>query len=432
MPRAVVITYGCQMNEADSAEIKRLLLEKGFDVSGEATNCDLILLNTCSVRRRAEMKVFGKLGHLKALKRERPDLTIGVLGCMGASSREEIERQAPFVDFVLPPHQFEALSEMLDQRFPREGSILKEADGTAGIDLEPNDCPFKAFVNISRGCSNRCSFCIVPLVRGPQTCLPYEKIRAAVASCERRGVVEVCLLGQNVNAYHLDGREFADILEGLAREIPRIRFRFTSPHPKDFSERVVDVIAGWPNIARHVHLPLQSGSDRILKSMNRGYDVRRFTSLVDLLRRRIPDVALTTDLICGFPGETEIDFQETLRVVREVGFDQAFTFYYSPRQGTAAATYPDQLPESVRKERLRRLIDTQLSLSRERAQALVGRTFEVLVERVARRPVGGLVGRTGSNRLVIFSGSANLVGSHQLVKIVSGDSVTLFGDLVEA
>jgi tRNA-2-methylthio-N6-dimethylallyladenosine synthase len=423
MRKATIVTYGCQMNEADSAEIKRLLITKGFSVGRSERDSDLVLLNTCTVRRKAETKVFAKLGHLKAMKRARPGLVIGVLGCMVASSRDEIEAEAPFVDFVLPPHQIETLSQIVDMRFP--GNV----DGETGQDLDPSECPFKAYVNISRGCDNNCTFCIVPMVRGPEFCFPYEEVHRQVGRLAAQGILEVCLLGQNVNSYRHDGVDFADLIGRLAQAYPSLKFRFTSPHPKDFPEKLIDVLSEHANICKQVHLPLQSGSDRVLRLMKRGYNMARFMSRVELLRAKMPDIALSTDIICGFPGETEEDFQMTLQVARDVRFDQAYMFYYSPRQGTEAVDLPDHLPVEVRKERLRRLIDQQLVISRERNARLADRVEEVLVERPAPRPEGCLVGRTDTNKLVIFKGTPDLIGSFQPVRIVTADSVTLFGEM---
>jgi tRNA-2-methylthio-N6-dimethylallyladenosine synthase len=422
---AAIVTYGCQMNEADSAEIKRMLLGRGFTVVKSESEADLVLLNTCTVRRKAEEKVFGKLGHLKALKRQRPGLVIGVLGCMGASSRDEIEAEAPFVDFVLPPHQLETLTQIVDMRFPGD------APGETGEDLDPSECPFKAYVNISRGCDNSCTFCIVPAVRGPEVCFPYEEIHRQVARLEAQGVLEVTLLGQNVNSYRHGGMDFSDLLDRLAPAFPGVRLRFTSPHPKDFPDRCIEVLARHPNICKQVHLPLQSGSERVLRLMKRGYNLKRFTSRVELMRQLIPQIALSTDVICGFPGETEEDFCETLAAMRAVRFDTAYMFYYSPRRGTEAVDLPGHLPVEVRKERLRRLIDQQLGITLECNARLVGVTEDVLVERPARKPPGCLIGRTDTNKLVVFRAPERLVGSLQPVRITGADGVTLFGELVD-
>lgn len=424
--KAAIVTYGCQMNEADSAEVKRALLAKGFTIVKSEREADLVLLNTCTVRKKAEDKVFGKLGHLKAFKRERPGLVIGVLGCMGASSRDEIESEAPFVDFVLPPHQLDTLTQIVDMRFP--GTV----PGETGEDLDPAECPFKAFVNISRGCDNNCTFCIVPMVRGPEVCFPYEEIHRQVARLAGQGVLEVTLLGQNVNSYRLDGLEFADVLDRLAVAFPNVRFRFTSPHPKDFPDRCIEVLARHANICKQVHMPIQSGSDRVLRSMKRGYNMKRFMSIVEKMRAAMPDIALSTDVICGFPGETEDEFQETLAAMRAVRFDSAYMFYYSPRQGTAAVDIEGHLPVEVRKERLRRLIDQQLGITLERNTRMVGQTETVLVEHVARKPEGCLSGRTDTNKLVIFRGDPALIGTLVPVKIVGADGVTVFGELAGA
>jgi tRNA-2-methylthio-N6-dimethylallyladenosine synthase len=421
--RAPSVTYGCQMNEADSAEIRRMLLGRGFSVGRDERQSDLVLLNTCTVRRKAEEKVFGKLGHLKALKKARPGLVIGVLGCMGASSRDEIEAEAPWVDFVLPPHRIETLAQIVDIRFP--GRV----PGETGEDLDPSETPFKAYVNISRGCDNSCTFCIVPMVRGREVSFPYEEIHRQVAHLEQQGVLEVCLLGQNVNSYRHSGLDFAGLLDRLAAGFPRLKLRFTSPHPKDFPDRLIEVLARHDNIAKQVHLPLQSGSDRVLRVMKRGYNVHRFLDRVEALRRLMPGITLSTDVICGFPGETDDDFATTLSVMRQVRFDHAYMFYYSPRQGTEAVALPGHLPVHVRKARLRRLIDVQLPITLERNQRLVGRLETVLLERAARRPAGCLVGRTDGNKLVIVPAIASLVGTYRGVRITGADGVTLFGEL---
>ncbi|MBI4862568.1 MAG: tRNA (N6-isopentenyl adenosine(37)-C2)-methylthiotransferase MiaB [Candidatus Riflebacteria bacterium] len=422
MIKATIVTYGCQMNEADSARIKEILIAGGFTFVRDPDEADVILLNTCSVRRRAEEKVFGKLAHLSPMKRQRPGLVIGVVGCMGQSSADEIRSKAPFVDFVLPPHQHDKLAAILQERF------ADRLFAASGADLAPDSCPFVAHVAISRGCDNACAYCVVPSVRGREVCHPRDQIEAEVGTLAARGVLQIWLLGQNVNSWRHQEHDFADLVRGLAGAFPALRFRFTSPHPRDFSERLIATLAGCPNVARQVHLPLQSGSDRVLETMRRGYDLAHYLSRVELLRRYMPDVALSTDLICGFPGETDDDFEKTLEAVRSIGFDTAYTFYYSPRPGTAAANAPDQLPVAVRKDRLRRLIDLQLAVARERNQRLVGSVLEVLAERVAPRPPGHLLGRADSNRLVVFPGEPSLIGSYRRVTVVRADSVTVFGE----
>lgn len=421
--RAWIQTWGCQMNDADSAEIKRRLLGLGFTITPRETEADLLILNTCTVRRKAEEAVFNQLDHFKNYKRRRPGVVIGVVGCMGASSRDEIEARTPFVDFILPPHQADTLEQIVSMRFP--GGV----EGETGEDLDPSATPFRGMVNISRGCNNNCTFCIVPSVRGREECFSPEEIERQIARLLEGGAQEILLLGQNVNSYRYEGMEFAELIQRVCPKFPETGFRFTSPHPKDFSVKFIEAMAGLPNMMRHVHFPLQSGSDTVLRLMKRSYTAQRFKDRVAKLREVMPGIAMSTDVIAGFPGETEEDFQATLDVVREMRFDSAYLFYYSPRQGTAALDLPGHLPEEVRKERLSRLIEVQLKITREQNAACVGRTEAVLVEKPARKPEGHMVGRLASNRLVIFPGESTMIGKRAQVTITGSGQVALFGRL---
>ena len=418
---AHLVTYGCQMNDAASNDIREMLLTQGFDIVATESEADLIILNTCTIRRKAEDTVFHRLDHVKGFKRINPGLVVGVVGCMGASSRDELEQRTPYVDFILPPHQVDAIRDIVQMRFPGD------LDGETGADLDPSETPYRGLVNISRGCNNNCTFCIVPSVRGRETCFSPEEIERQVRRLVEGGALEITFLGQNVNSYRSGEVDFADLVSAICPRFPQIGFRFTSPHPKDFSNKFILAMARVENLLRQVHLPMQSGSDRVLRLMKRSYNMKRFYSRVDRLRQHMPGIALGTDVICGFPGETEDDFEQTLEAVRRIRFDSAYMFFYSPRPGTEAVNLPGHLPEELRKDRLNRLISVQLEISREKNLELVGQVHRGLVERPARRPPGYLQARLDCNRLVIFPGSENLLGSQLDFEITSASQVALFG-----
>jgi tRNA-2-methylthio-N6-dimethylallyladenosine synthase len=412
--RYLIRTFGCQMNEHDSERISGLLEADGMTRVERADEAEVVVLNTCAVRQNADDRLYGSLGHLKSVKERRPGTRIVVAGCLAQKDRGEIQRRAPWVDVVVGTHALPNVLELI-KRAEREGPQMDVAEYTETF---PSALPARrevehhAWVSVSVGCDNKCTFCIVPLVRGAQRSRPLGDILAEVQGLASQGVVEVTLLGQNVNTYGRDltipGSSRKPLFGALLREVDSVegieRIRFTSPHPHDFTPDVVEAMAESPKVCEHIHFPLQSGSDRILRAMRRSYRSARYLDWLRRIREAIPGVAVTTDIIVGFPGETEEDFRETLRVTEEAGFDAAYTFQYSPRAGTEAAEYEDQVPKEVVQERFDRLVALQERISMERNAALEGTTVEVLVEGVGRK--GGAQGRTRTNKVVNFPGEA--------------------------
>jgi tRNA-2-methylthio-N6-dimethylallyladenosine synthase len=437
-PRAMIITYGCQMNEHDSERIAGILGGLGYAPTDSEEEADLILINTCAVRETAERRVVGKVGELKRLKTHNPGLLIAVCGCMTQQRAvaERIRDKAPHVDLIFGTHNTDQLPQLLAEAAASRGPVVALLDQEGAI-IEGTPVTrnngLKAWVNITYGCNNFCTYCIVPYVRGRERSRQPEDIVAEVEALAQAGVKEITLLGQNVNSYG-HGLEppvtFAGLLPAVAAVDGIQRIRYMTSHPRDFTPELVSTIAGLPKVCDHFHLPIQSGSDRILKLMNRGYTRERYFALVDSIRAAVPGAAITTDIIVGFPGETEEDFAETLAVVERVRFDAAYTFIYSPRTGTPAAKMAEQIPLPVKKERLNRLMERQNQISLEINRELVGRTVEVLVEGVSPQRADRLTGRTGTNKIVIFAGGEELIGNTVAVRLERAQTWTLFGELV--
>jgi tRNA-2-methylthio-N6-dimethylallyladenosine synthase len=415
-------TFGCQMNEYDSDRMADVLGQAqpgGVEATDDPAEADIVLFNTCSVREKAQEKVFSDLGRLRALKRERPGLVIGVGGCVASQEGANIVSRAPYVDVVFGPQTLHRLPALIEAR---------RRTGRAQVDISfPEIEKFdhlpparvdgaSAFVSIMEGCSKYCSFCVVPYTRGEEVSRPFEDVLTEVAGLAEQGVREVTLLGQNVNAYlgatgaGDERADFAMLLDYVA-EIPGIeRIRYTTSHPREFSQRLIDAHGTIARLAGHVHLPVQSGSDRVLAAMKRGYTVLEYKSIVRRLRAARPDVSITSDFIVGFPGETEQDFERTLALIEEVGFDGSFSFVYSPRPGTPAADLADETPQAVKLERLRRLQAATDAHARRISDSMVGTVQRVLVEGPSRKDPAELAGRTENNRVVNFAGAPRLVG----------------------
>jgi tRNA-2-methylthio-N6-dimethylallyladenosine synthase len=433
VPRYHVTTFGCQMNEHDSERMKGMLESLGYAECEARADADLILFNTCSIREKADERFIAHLGEARAVKRRRPGVVVGVGGCWAQSVKDEVFRQFPFVDVAFGPGQVHKLAEFLtSDSLTAQGYF--EFEGFTGHLPAKRARDFQGWVQISVGCNMKCAFCIVPSTRGREVSRDARELVEEVRRLADDGVREVTLLGQNVNSYGRDlgkrGFEPCTFAELLARvdDIDGIeRIRYTSPHPKDMREDVIRAHAELPSLCEHVHLPLQSGSSRVLKAMRRPYTRERYLDRVQLIREHVPDCALTTDIIVGFPGETEVEFEETLEVCEEVGYDGAFTFIYSPRRETEAATLPDQIPHDVASERMGRLVDAVQRHATERAQRFVGRTMEVLVEGPSRTDRSRLRGRTRHNKTVNFTGVA-AAGDLADVEIASATSTTLAGE----
>ena len=431
MKRYHLTTFGCQMNEHDSERIKGMLDSLGYIEAGGRADADLILFNTCSIREAADSRFVAHLGEAKRLKREDPERVIGVGGCWAQSVKEEVFARFPFVDVAFGPGQVHKLAEFLtSDSLTAQGFF--EFEGFTGHLPAKRAREFQGWVQISVGCNSVCSYCIVPSTRGREVSRAGVELVAEVSGLAADGVCEVTLLGQNVNSYGRDlPREsrltFAELLRRIDG-VPGIeRIRYTSPHPKDMREDVIRAHAELPALCEHIHLPLQSGSSAVLKRMRRTYSPERYLDRVALIREHVPDCALTTDIIVGFPGETEADFEQTLEVAEEVGYDGAFTFIYSPRRETEAAAMPDHLPHELKVERLERLVEVIQRRALERAQRFVGRTVEVLVEGPSRTDASRVRGRSRHNKVVNFDGIAS-PGSLVDVQITSATSQTLSGE----
>jgi tRNA-2-methylthio-N6-dimethylallyladenosine synthase len=430
-----VTTFGCQMNEHDSERMKGMLESLGYTEADDRANADLILFNTCSIREKADNRLVGHLGEAKRLKQEDPAKVVGVGGCWAQSVKDQVFEQFPFVDVAFGPGQVPKLAEFLtSDSITAQGFF--EFEGFTGHLPMKREREFQAWVQISVGCNCVCSYCIVPSTRGREVSRPAHELVREVERLAAEGVKEVTLLGQNVNSYGRDlpkpdKRTFAELLRMLDEIEGVERIRYTSPHPKDMREDVICAHAELPSLCEHIHLPLQSGSSRILKAMRRTYNRQRYMDRVAMIREHVPDCSLTTDIIVGFPGETEADFAETLEVAEEVGYDSAFTFIFSPRRGTLAADLPDQLPHDVKRDRMQRLVEVVQRRATERAQRFVGRTMEVLVEGPSRTDPDKLRGRTRHNKTVNFRGTAQ-PGEMAQVDIESATSTTLAGEEVLA
>jgi len=433
-------TFGCQMNEYDSARIAEVLAHDGAaEPAARPEDADLIVFNTCSVREKAQEKVFADLGRVRHLKRANPALMIAVGGCVASQEGEAIVRRARFVDVVFGPQTLHRLPALLAAR---------RASGRPQVDIsfpeiekfdrlpEPRADGPAAFVSIMEGCSKYCTFCVVPYTRGAEVSRPFDDVIAEVAALAAQGVREVTLLGQNVNAWRgaIDGApaDFAELLRYVAELEGIERIRYTTSHPREFSRRLIDAHAEIAKLASHVHLPVQSGSDRVLAAMKRGYTVLEYRSIARRLKQARPDLSLSTDFIVGFPGETESDFEATLRLAADVGFDDSFSFVYSARRGTPAAEYPDATPAEVKAERLQRLQAALAAQARAIGAAMVGSVQRVLVEGRSAKRAHELCGRTANNRMVNFAGTPELAGRFAQVRITEALAHSLRGELAHA
>ena len=432
-----ISTFGCQMNAHDSEKLLGILLEAGF-VEGTSEESDFVLYNTCTVRENANLRVYGRLGYLHSLKKKNPHMMIALCGCMMQEPEvvEKLKKSYRFVDLIFGTHNVYKLAELLEQRFETGKMVI---DIWKGTDKIVEDLPserkytFKSGVNIMFGCNNFCSYCIVPYVRGRERSREPEAIVKEVKRLVADGVSEVMLLGQNVNSYGKTLEHpvtFAQLLEMLEDVEGLKRIRFMTSHPKDLSDELIETMAKSKKICHHLHLPLQSGSSRILKIMNRRYDKEKYLNLVEKIRKAIPDISLTTDIIVGFPGETEEDFQETLDVVAKCGYDTAFTFLYSKRSNTPAAAMENQVPQDVAKERFNRLLALVQQEGRTRSSRFEGSVQEVLVEEESKEK-GIFTGRTEYNLLVHFPGSADLLGKYVKVSLDECHGFYYMGSLVE-
>ena len=438
--RATVITYGCQMNVNESAKMTQMLKKMGYEMTEDIEHSDLVFLNTCTVREGAATKVYGKLGDLKRIKEEKSgNMIIGVTGCLAQEVRDEFIKRTPYVDLVLGNQNIGRIPDIIERIEKGEETHIVMVDDEdelpTRVDADFGD-DIVASISITYGCNNYCTFCIVPYVRGMERSVPINEVVRDVEQYTKKGYKEILFLGQNVNSYGSDladkSDNFAELLKRSAAVEGDFWIKYVSPHPKDFSDDVIDAIAKNSKIARMLHLPLQSGSTKILDAMNRGYTKEEFIKLAKKIKEKIPDIGLTTDIIVGFPGETDEDFQDTMDVVNEVGFENAYMFMYSKRTGTPAATMENQVDEKVKNERLQKLIRLQNMKAREESQKYLGQTIKVLVEGPSRKNPEMLTGRTSTHKVVLFKNNGkNLKGKFVNIKINDAKTWTLYGELVE-
>lgn len=435
----IITTYGCQMNEHDSETLSGMIEKMGYTATDNKEEADLIIYNTCCVRENAELKVYGNLGALKNLKQKKEDLVIAVCGCMMQQPQvvKEIKSKYRHVDLVFGTHNLFRFPELLINSVESKGMFIEiwdyEGDVIEGLPVN-RKYGLKAFINIMYGCNNFCTYCIVPYTRGRERSREVEDIVKEATDLANNGTKEITVLGQNVNSYGKTlekETDFADLLRELNKIDGIERIRFMTSHPKDLSNRLIDAMAECDKVCEHFHLPFQSGSDRILKIMNRKYTKEGYLNLVKKLQEKVPNVGLTTDIIVGFPGETEEDFKDTLDIVEKARYDSAFTFLYSIREGTPAAKMEDQVDEKVKQERFNRLVEKVNQISGQINQSYLNKVVEVLVEGPSKKDPNRLMGRTRQNKLVNFSGDESLIGKLVNVKIIEPRTFSLNGEIVD-
>jgi len=427
-------TYGCQMNKYDSELAARILEGEGYQPTNTPSDADLILVNTCSVRERAETRALGRLGALNAYKQDNPDVKIGVLGCMAQRIGDKILEEKPYIDFAIGPDSYRNLPQILQTLHQNSRQIKADVtDFEVYADIYPSRVAgVSAWVAIMRGCNNFCAYCIVPHLRGRERSRSAENILEEVNQLACDGFKEVTLLGQNVNSYNDSDTDFPDLLLRVS-QVPGIeRVRFASSHPKDLSLKLIEIIADQRKICSHIHLAVQSGSDRVLYLMNRRYTRGHFLALIDSARRLNPAISFTTDIIVGFPGETEQDFRDTLDLVSQARFDNAFTFKYNPRAGTAASLMPDSVSEAEKLERLLRLNALQNGITLAINRELIGRLVQVLLEGPSKKSAENYMGRTDSDKIVIFPKDKHEIGSLVDIRITAAEGHTLFGTVFDS
>ncbi|MGQ9798244.1 MAG: tRNA (N6-isopentenyl adenosine(37)-C2)-methylthiotransferase MiaB [Ignavibacterium sp.] len=426
-------TYGCQMNFADTEIVLGVLKKQGYTVSKNPEDADIILLNTCSIRDNAEQRIYGRLGNLKNLKTKKPELVLGILGCMAERLRKDLIEEKKIVDVVVGPDEYRRLPEYIDVAFNGgKGIGVKLSRTETYDDIEPHrEDGLSAWISVMRGCDKFCTFCVVPFTRGRERSRSLNSIVKEIEDLSARGFKEVTLLGQNVNSYRDGEYDFADLLAASAKVDPSMRIRFTTSHPQDLSDKLLYTIAEHQNICNYIHLPVQSGSNRILELMNRTYTIEHYLNLIEKAKKIIPGVSFSTDIIAGFPTETWEDHLATLEVMRQVRYDGAYMFKYSPREGTKAYKMGDDVPEEVKTKRLQEIIDLQQQISYEINQNLIGKEEIVLIEGFSRKSDEFLSGRTDTNKVTIIPAQPDIKpGDYVRVKINKATSATLFGEYI--
>ncbi len=433
-----IITYGCQMNEHDSEKLTAMLKNMGYEETDSYETADIIIFNTCAVRENAELRVYGNLGHIKHIKKTKKDLILAVSGCMMQQPHivEEIKKKYKYVDLVFGTHNVHNFPKLLSAVYEENKQIV-EVWNSEGRILEgmpyERKLGLKAYVNIMYGCNNFCTYCIVPYTRGRERSREKENIIAEVNKLAQDGVKEITLLGQNVNSYGTTFEEpydFADLLEDISKIDGIERIRFMTSHPKDLSDKLIYIIKDNPKVCEYVHLPIQSGSNAVLKSMNRKYTRENYLEIVRKLKENIPNVSLSTDIIIGFPGETEEDVDDTIALIKEVGYDSAFTFIYSKREGTPAARFEQHIPNDIQHERFEKMLSVLNKTVIARNKTRLGEVYEVLVEDRAKKDTDFLIGRSRENYLILFKGSDDLIGKLVDVKITRPKNFSLEGEII--
>ena len=440
---AFVQTFGCQQNEADSEKIAGMCLSMGYEICSEPARADLIMVNTCAVREHAEQKALSIIGQYKHLKVAKPDMLIGVCGCMVTQEhrKENIKHSYPYVDFVLGTSSLHRLPELIYTKMKKGKRLYcpeeKEYLVAEGLPIY-RESSYRAWVSIMYGCNNFCTYCIVPYVRGRERSRRPEDIIAEVRGLVEAGYKDITLLGQNVNSYGKDAKsddgeiyDFADLLRDIDKIEGDYHIRFMTSHPKDASKKLIDVIADSKHVAHQFHLPMQSGSDRILKAMNRHYDREKYLSTVTYLRERVPDVTISSDIIVGFPGETDEDFEQTLEMLRKVRFDMTYSFIYSPRKDTPAATMECQIPDAIKGERMNRLLETQNEIALEKNKPLENKVLRVLCDGRSKNNENVYSGRTEGNKIVLFDGNESDTGKFVDILITRAETFALYGEKIE-
>jgi tRNA-2-methylthio-N6-dimethylallyladenosine synthase len=428
--RSVYIeTYGCQMNMADTEIVLSIMYKAGFVRTETLSSADIVLINTCAVRDNAEQRIIGRLGDFNHYKKTNPNVIVGVLGCMAERVRKELMELGDFIDLVIGPDEYRKLPALIEAAKGGEKGIAVKLSRVEKYD---NIIPFRtnglsAWVSIMRGCDKFCAYCVVPFTRGRERNRSLASIVSEMEDLSRRSFKEVTLLGQNVNSYSDDKFDFADLLVKVADVDKNMRVRFMTSHPQDMSDKLINAIASRDNICNYIHLPVQSGSDRILELMNRTYTKNQYLNLIDRIKKVIPNISLTTDIISGFPTETEDDHKKTLDLLREIEFDGAYTFKYSPRENTKAWQIGDDVPEEVKNRRLSEIIDLQRDISLQRNKTMIGDTVKVLVEGLSKKSINEFCGRTDTNKMVIFPKNGDAIGDYIGIRIERANSATLFG-----
>ena len=433
MKKLYIETYGCQMNVNDTEVVFSILAKHGYERTEDISEADVIMANTCSIRDNAEQRIWGRIDYFNTFRKAKPELVVGILGCMAERLKDALLDTGK-VNVVAGPDAYRSLPTLLEavQEGHPQINVELSREETYG-DISPvriDRNGVSAFISIMRGCNNVCSYCVVPYTRGAERSRDYHTIVREACECVEKGYKEVTLLGQNVDSYKYEDVNFAGLLAMVAQISPELRVRFSTSHPKDISDEVIDTMAAWPNICHHIHLPVQSGNDRILEKMRRRYTREWYLERVARIRQAMPDCGITTDAIVGFCSETEEEFRDTLSIFKEVGYDAAFMFNYSERPGTLASrNYPDDIPLEVKTRRLNELIALQNSLSLESNRRDVGKTFEVLVEGPSKKDPSELCGRTGSNKMCVWKDSQHKAGDYTTVRVLDCTSATLLCEL---